>query len=122
MAGQDIQSSGVAQSEATSVASAPSRPAEGRFEEFSRVASDLSMTLNRTIILVGIIVIGAIALIYWGAYTEHYFIMAGAMGVFALAMPVWVVANAYVAWAVIRGSVKWWAANRWKHSRQEVHM
>ena len=108
MAGQDIQSSGVAQSEATSVASAPSRPAEGRFEEFSRVAFGLSMTLNRTIILTGIIVIGAIALIYWGAYTEHYYVMAGAMVVFVPAILVWGFANCYVLYKIVIGSVKWW--------------
>ncbi len=122
MAGQDIQGSRAVQSESVPVESVPSRRVEGRFEEFSRVASDLSLTLNRTIILVGIIVIGAIALIYWGAYTEHYYVMAGAMAVFALAMLVWIVANAYVAWTVARGSVKWWAANRRERSRQEVHM
>ena len=105
MAGQDIQSSGVAQSEATSAASAPSRPAEGRFEEFSRVAFGLSMTLNRTIILTSI---SAIALIYWGAYTEHYYIMAGAMAVFALAILVWGFANCYVLYKIVIGSVKWW--------------
>ena len=112
MAGQDVQSSGVAQSEATSVASAPSRPVAGQFEEFSKVAFGLSMTLNRTVILTGIITIGAMALIYWGAYTEHYYVMAGAMAVFAPAMLVWAGAVVYTAWAVLSGSVKWWAANR----------
>ena len=84
----------------------------GRLEEFSKVAFDLSLTLNRTIILTSVIAIGAIALIYWGAYTERYLIMAGAMAVFALAILVWAAAVIYTAWAVLIGSVKWWVANR----------
>lgn len=121
MAGQDIQGSRAVQSESVPVESVPSRRVEGRFEEFSRVASNLSLTLNRTIILASIIAIGAIALIYWGAYTEHYYVMAGAMAVFALAMLVWIVANTYVMWTVARGSVKWWATNRRKYAGQEDH-
>ncbi len=112
MAGQDIQGSRAVQSESVPVESVPSRRVEGRFEEFSRVAFDLSMTLNRTVIFTSIIAIGAIALIYWGAYTEHYFIMAGAMMVFAPAILVWAGAVVYTAWAVLSGSVKWWATHR----------
>ena len=67
------------------------------------------MTLNRTVIFTSIIVIGAIALIYWGAYTEHYYVMAGAMGIFALAIVVWAFANCYVLYKVVVGSVKWWS-------------
>ena len=92
--------------------SAELRPDSGWFPEFSRVAFDLSLTLNRTIILTSVMAIGAIALIYWGAYTERYLIMAGAMAAFALAMLAWVVANAYVTWTIISGSVRWWTARR----------
>ena len=92
--------------------SAELRQDSGWFPEFSRVAFNLSLTLNRTIILTSVIAIGAIALIYWGAYTERYLIMAGAMAAFALAMLAWVVANAYVTWTIISGSVRWWTARR----------
>ena len=77
------------------------------------------MTLNRTVIFTSIIVIGAIALIYWGAYTEHYYVMAGAMGVFALAILVWGGAVIYTAWTVLSGSVKWWRINRRGPSSQK---
>lgn len=72
------------------------------------MAFDLSLTLNRTIILTSVIAISAIALAYWGAHTEHYYVMAGAMGVFALAILVWGFANCYVLYKVVVGSVKWW--------------
>ena len=112
MARRDIQSGGVVQ-DGPAAESSLLRRGGGRFQEFARVAFDLSLTLNRTVILTSIIAIGAIALIYWGAYTERYFIMAGAMAVFALAMLVWAAALIYyTAWAVLIGSVKWWAANR----------
>ena len=112
MARRDIQSGRVVRNGEVSPESSPHPQAAGRLEEFSRVAFDLSLTLNRTVIFAGIIAIGAIALIYWGAYTERYLIMAGAMAVFALAILVWAVAVIYTAWAVLIGSVKWWAANR----------
>ena len=111
MARRDIQSGRVVRNEEAS-SSSPRPQTAGRLEEFSRVAFDLSMTLNRTVMFTGIIAIGAIALIYWGAYTERYLIMAGAMAVFALAILVWAAAVIYTAWAVLIGSVKWWVAHR----------
>ena len=112
MARRDIQSGQVVRNEEASSESSPHPQTVGRLEEFSRVAFDLSMTLNRTVMFTGIIAIGAIALIYWGAYTERYLIMAGAMAVFALAILVWAAAVIYTAWAVLIGSVKWWVAHR----------
>ena len=112
MVRRDIQSGGVVQDGLASAESGLIRHGGGRFQEFARVAFDLSLTLNRTIILTSVIAIGTIALIYWGAYTERYLIMAGAMAVFALAILVWAAAVIYTAWAVLIGSVKWWVAHR----------
>ena len=74
--------------------------------------SELAGTLNRTLIIIGIIVLGSLALAYWGAYTEHYRIAVGAMAVFGLAALAWSIAGAYVLWVNGRAIVKWFFARR----------
>ena len=112
MARREIQSDGARMNVPAPAESASSGQDGGWFEEFARVTFDLSMTLNRTVILSGIIALGALAFVYLGAYTERYYVAAGAMAVFALAMLVFGAAIFYTAWAVFIGSVKWWRANR----------
>ena len=112
MARRDIQSGRAAQNAPASAEPASSGQDGGWFQEFGKVTFDLSMTLNRTVILSGITALGALAFVYWGAYTEHDYVTAGVMAVFALAMPVFGAAIFYTAGAVIIGSVKWWRAKR----------
>ena len=112
MAKRGIQRGGAAQNAPASAESASSGQDGGWFQEFGKVTFDLSMTLNRTVILSSIIALGALAFVYLGAYTGHDYMAAGAMAVFALAMLVFGAAIFYTAGAVIIGSVKWWRAKR----------
>ena len=90
----------------------PPRNKVGWFMEFSKVLFDLSLTLNRTFIIISVIALGAIAVAYWGAYTEHHRIAGGAMAVVGLTMLAYTAATAYMLWAVITGVIKWRASRR----------
>ena len=80
----------------------------GRFRELLTVLSGLSSAFDRTFVIVGVILIGAIATSYWAAYYERSYILAGAVVIFGLAMLAWTVVTFCRLWVVIRGGVKWW--------------
>lgn len=81
-----------------------------RSPELVDVLFELAGTLNRTLIIIGIIALGSAALAYWGAYTEHYRIAVGAFVVFGLASLAWCIAGTYVLWLNGRAIVKWFIA------------
>lgn len=70
--------------------------------------ANLSYTFDRAFVMVGVILIGAIAMAYWAAYNERHYVLAGAVVVFGLAMLAWIVLTICRLWIVARGGVKWW--------------
>ena len=92
------------------------RHSAGWFVDFSRALFNLSLTLNRTFTVLGVVALGAIAVAYWGAYTGRDWIAVGAMAVVGLAMLAYTAATAYMLWTVITGLIKWKAGRRAGHA------
>ena len=94
-------------------AAAPERPqSKGWFPELADVLFELSGTLSRTFIVLGVIALGAMVMAYWGASTGHYRIALGALAVFGLAMLAWCAAGFYFLWVNVRVIGKWLIARR----------
>lgn len=103
----------LATTEPPTPAAAPERPqSKGWFPELADVLFELSGTLSRTFIVIGVIALGAMVMAYGGASTGHYRIAMGALAVFGLAMLAWCAAGFYFLWVNVRVIGKWLIARR----------
>ena len=102
MAARDVQDS-----QANSDGKPAQRRDRGRFVDFARELNRLSLTLNRTFIVIGALVLGAAAVSYWGVDTGHHHIATGAAVVWAIAMLAWVATAGYMLWTVAAGLIRW---------------
>ena len=80
--------------------------------ELPYVLSKLAFAFDRLYIIIGVIAIGAVAVAYWGAYTERYSMALGAMAMVALAMLAWTAVTIRMLWVIAKGIVKWRASRR----------
>ena len=69
---------------------------------------DLTLTLNRTVIFIGVIGLVAIGVAYLAASAQQPNVAAAALSVFALAFLGWLAITGYRIWLVVTGSRKWW--------------
>ena len=102
MAARDVQNS-----QANRGGKPTQRGELGWFADFARELNRLSLTLNRTFIVIGAVVLGAAAVSYWGSDTGRYHFAAGAAVVWAMAMLAWAAVSGYMLWTVIVGLVRW---------------
>ena len=102
MATRDVQNS-----EANSSGKLAQSRGLGWFAGFVRELNKLSLTLNRTFIVIGALVLGAAAVSYWGVDTGRQYVATGAAVVWAMAMLAWVAVSGYMLWTVAVGLVKW---------------
>ena len=82
------------------------------FVAFPYVLNDLARRFDRLFVIISVIGLGAIAVAYWGAYTEYYYISAAAVAVLGLALLVWTIATVRMLWVVANGVVRWRVARR----------
>ena len=115
MATRDAQTGQSVDEGLAAVETPATRKDAGRLVEFSRVLFDLTLTLNRAVIAIGITGFVAIVVAYWGAHTGHASIGVAAFSGFLLALLAWVAITCYRVWVVVTGSLKWWKARRNGH-------
>lgn len=80
------------------------------YVELPYVLNNLAFGFDRIFVIIGVVAVGAIAVAYWGAYTERYYVAVGAMAVVGFAMLAWSGITIRMLWIVAKGVVKWRAS------------
>ena len=112
MATRDVQNEQIADAGLAATEASAGHKDAGQFVEFSRMLFDLTLTLNRTVIFIGVIGLVAIGVAYLAASAQQPNVAAAALSVFALAFLGWLAITGYRIWLVVTGSRKWWKARR----------
>ena len=112
MATRDVQNEQIADAGLAATEASAGHKDTDQFVAFSRMLFDLTFTLNRTVILIGIIGLVAIGVAYLAASAQQPNVAAVALSVFALAFLGWLAITGYRIWLVVTGSRKWWKARR----------
>ena len=81
------------------------------YEDLAVVLSNPRRAINNVFVIMAVLMLTALAITYWGFFTDHPNIAIGAMVAFLAAMIIWI-GISFVVLAIIAKDVAKWLANR----------
>lgn len=105
-----IESGGVTSGSPAEVAEKPQNAKW--YVELPFVLTNPASAYDRAFIIIGVIAIGAVAVAYWGAYSERTYIAFSAMAIVGLAMLAWSAVTVRMLWVVAKSFFEWRATRR----------